>query len=83
MRQSGAHDVYFAWGCGGQYVFVVPYLELTVVMTSDSVSPRERGHNQGLHGPGSASTNPLTPDPTGGPDRTRAWRGIVWRRSVG
>lgn len=49
IRTSGEHDVYFAWGYGGQYAFVVPSLELTVVMTSDPISPREGGHNRALH----------------------------------
>ncbi|RYG07315.1 MAG: class C beta-lactamase-related serine hydrolase [Caulobacteraceae bacterium] len=35
LRRSGRHDVRFAWGYGGQMVFVVPDLRLTVVMTSD------------------------------------------------
>jgi CubicO group peptidase (beta-lactamase class C family) len=47
-RRSGSHDVYFAWGYGGQYVFIVPDLELTVVTTSDPVSPREGDHNGAL-----------------------------------
>jgi CubicO group peptidase (beta-lactamase class C family) len=49
MRRSGDYDVYFAWGYGGQYVFIVPALELTVVTTSDAVSPREGDHNRSLH----------------------------------
>jgi CubicO group peptidase (beta-lactamase class C family) len=49
VRNSGAHAVYFAWGYGGQYTFVVPSLELTVVMTSDPISPREGSHNRTLH----------------------------------
>lgn len=48
-RPSGSYDVYFAWGYGGQYVFIVPDLELTVVTTSDPVSPREGDHNRALH----------------------------------
>lgn len=48
-RTARGHDVYFAWGYGGQYIFVVPDLELTVVTTSDAVSPREGGHNGTLH----------------------------------
>jgi CubicO group peptidase (beta-lactamase class C family) len=50
IRGSGAHDVYFAWGYGGQFIFVVPTLELVVVMTSDpSATTRERGHLDSLH----------------------------------
>jgi CubicO group peptidase (beta-lactamase class C family) len=49
MRRSGAYDVYFAWGYGGQYLFIVQDLELTVVTTSDPVSPREGDHNRALH----------------------------------
>ena len=48
-RDAGAYEVRFAWGYGGQYLFIVPELELTVVFTSDPYGPRERGHNQTLH----------------------------------
>jgi CubicO group peptidase (beta-lactamase class C family) len=48
-RRMRGHDVHFAWGYGGQYIFVVPSLELTVVTTSDAVSPREGDHNAALH----------------------------------
>lgn len=51
MRRSGEHDVYFAWGYGGQMVFVVPTLALTVVMTSDPSPVVARdGHVDALHG---------------------------------
>lgn len=48
VRRSNGYDVYFAWGYGGQYVFIVPDLELTVVTTSDALS-RRRGHNRSIH----------------------------------
>ena len=49
MRSAHGHDIYFAWGYGGQYAFLVPSLELTIVTTSDAVSPREGDHNRALH----------------------------------
>lgn len=48
-RRAHGVDVRFAWGYGGQYIFVVPTLELVVVMTSDADARRERGHNGELH----------------------------------
>ncbi len=49
IRERRGYDVYFAWGYGGQYAFIVPALELTVVMTSDAVAPRTGRHNRALH----------------------------------
>jgi CubicO group peptidase (beta-lactamase class C family) len=49
MRRTDGYDVRFAWGYGGQYVFIVPELELTVVTTSDAYSRREGDHNRALH----------------------------------
>jgi CubicO group peptidase (beta-lactamase class C family) len=49
MRQAGGHSVHYAWGYGGQFIFVVPSLDLVVVMTSDSESTRDGGHNRELH----------------------------------
>ncbi len=50
MRDSGQHRVYFAWGYGGQYIFIVPSLELTVVTTSDPDAPsRDGGHLRAVH----------------------------------
>jgi CubicO group peptidase (beta-lactamase class C family) len=49
MRPRRGYDVFFAWGYGGQYAFIVPELALTVVTTSDAVSPREGDHNRALH----------------------------------
>lgn len=42
-------DVHYAWGYGGQFIFVVPALELVAVATSDADAPRDRGHNGELH----------------------------------
>jgi hypothetical protein len=40
--------MFYAWGYGGQFIFVVPDLELTVVTTSDYDVERERGHLQAI-----------------------------------
>ena len=34
-RELRGHRMFYAWGYGGQFIFVVPDLELTVVTTSD------------------------------------------------
>src|SRR3990172_4759605 len=45
IRELGGHDVYYAWGYGGQFIFIVPDLELVVAMTSSSEPGSERrGH---------------------------------------
>ena len=50
MRDTGPRRVYFAWGYGGQFIFVVPDLELTVVTTSDPDAPtRDGGHLRAVH----------------------------------
>lgn len=50
IRKIRDHDVFYAWGYGGQMVFVVPDLRLTVVMTSDPAPVEARdGHVQALH----------------------------------
>jgi CubicO group peptidase (beta-lactamase class C family) len=48
-KDSGGRRAFFAWGYGGQYVFVVPELELVAVFISESEGPRERGHLPGIH----------------------------------
>jgi CubicO group peptidase (beta-lactamase class C family) len=49
IRRAGAHDVYYAWGYGGQFIFVVPDLSLVVVTTSDPNTARERGHLEAIY----------------------------------
>ena len=49
MRRAHGHDIHYAWGYGGQFIFVVPDLNLVVVMTSDAVAARDGGHNRELH----------------------------------
>jgi CubicO group peptidase (beta-lactamase class C family) len=42
--QVRGHPMFYAWGYGGQFIFVIPDLELTVVTTSDPDAARERDH---------------------------------------
>lgn len=69
-RDSGGRRVFFAWGYGGQYVFVVPDLQLVAVFISESEGPREPGHLPAIHRivdenlvPGAAA-RVLVPEPT-------------------
>lgn len=48
IRRSGSHTIYYAWGYGGQFIFIVPPLELVVVMTSDADVQRDGGHLDAL-----------------------------------
>lgn len=41
-RELAGHPVHYAWGYGGQFIFVVPDLEMVVVTTSTS-RPENRG----------------------------------------
>ncbi|MET1755772.1 serine hydrolase [Novosphingobium sp. RD2P27] len=49
-EELGGHPVHFAWGYGGQMLFIVPDLELTVAMISDpSPHPGSESHVPQLH----------------------------------
>ncbi len=50
MREIAGADVVYGWGYGGQMLYLVPQLDLTVVMTSDESSPSARtGYRDDLH----------------------------------
>lgn len=50
ITQMRGYPVYYAWGYGGQMIYVVPDLGLTAVMTSDPTAPSGRsGYVSELH----------------------------------
>ena len=50
IRELAGHDAYYGWGYGGQFVFIVPDLQLVVVTTSRSdVSRERRDHLDGIY----------------------------------
>ena len=51
IREAHGHRVYFAWGYGGQFIFVVPSAAMVVVATSDPAPERREGAHLGaVHG---------------------------------
>jgi CubicO group peptidase (beta-lactamase class C family) len=50
VRELAGHSSYYAWGFGGQYIFIVPDLQLVVVSTSAStVSEDRREHRATMY----------------------------------
>ncbi|PXA99567.1 6-aminohexanoate hydrolase [Nostoc sp. 3335mG] len=49
LTEMRGHPVRFAWGYGGQMVYVIPDLKLTIVMTSLADAARDSGHIDALH----------------------------------
>lgn len=50
-REIAGRQVHYAWGYGGQMLYVVPSLQLTVAMTSDETrASGGTGHRAALHG---------------------------------
>jgi CubicO group peptidase (beta-lactamase class C family) len=51
VHEIGGYDTCFAWGFGGQYVFVLPKLDLVMVATSAvDVGEERRDHRRALFG---------------------------------
>lgn len=44
LAELRGHSMFYAWGYGGQFIFVVPELRLTVVTTSEPSGPRDFEH---------------------------------------
>ncbi len=49
IREMGGQTVYFGWGYGGQMIYVVPGLALTVAITSDENPSARNGYRDALH----------------------------------
>src|SRR5688572_3978535 len=47
VRELAGHDTFYAWGYGGQFIFLVPSLDLVVTVTSASEPGAERRSHLG------------------------------------
>lgn len=68
LSEARGHPVRYAWGYGGQMIYVLPDLRLTVVMTSDATAAREGGHIDALH---ALLADGIVPAAERGGDQTR------------
>lgn len=51
IRPFAGHDSYYAWGYGGQFIFIIPGRDLVIVTTSRSdVSRERRDHHDAIYG---------------------------------
>jgi CubicO group peptidase (beta-lactamase class C family) len=76
-RELAGERVHFAWGYGGQFLFVVPGLDATIVATS-SLDGRERGQNREVHRLVGRYVIPvLRQQPVGGCDERSAECGVA------
>ena len=50
IRDFAGHKSFYAWGYGGQFIFIIPNLDLVVVTTSRAdVSRERRDHNDAIY----------------------------------
>jgi len=67
LRDIAGEPVKYAWGYGGQMLYVVPSLQLTVAMTSDDSEASARtGHRDDLHRLMAGIIESVRADPVGG-----------------
>ena len=56
IRQFGEHGSYYAWGYGGQFIFIIPTRDLVIVTTSRAdVTTERREHLDGIYRSGGRS----------------------------
>ncbi|OFV93349.1 MAG: hypothetical protein A3F68_07395 [Acidobacteria bacterium RIFCSPLOWO2_12_FULL_54_10] len=50
VRDLAGQQTFYAWGFGGQFIFLVPELDLVIVTTSsDTVAPERHGHRRTVY----------------------------------
>lgn len=64
IRDLAGHQAFYAWGYGGQFIFVVPTVNLVVVTTSDpNVSRERREHLEAIYDMAAAIVRSLATTP--------------------